>query len=113
MTMSAYKCWCGRPLSSAAQCVLHGSGYERTPHDDLATLRATISRLEGERDEALARINNHNDDLIAMCNGMRAKALPYGDSCFPYTNRGRMCPDCPRTYVIDDLSDSAALQEPK
>ena len=41
--MSAYKCWCGRSLSSSAQCVVHGSGYESPQDGTVKALRTQLA----------------------------------------------------------------------
>lgn len=61
--MSAYRCWCGRSLSSAAQCVVHGSGYESPQAGISATLRTQLAAMTAERDCDEKRANDLMDDL--------------------------------------------------
>lgn len=62
---------------------------------------ATIARLDAERDAARAAIELHNAGCVESCNSR---------SCAPFLERGRLCPECPRDWMIDGDAIRAAMK---
>lgn len=58
---------------------------------------ATIAQLEARLREAKAVIRDHNTGCETQCEQRKQN----GAASCPYTQYGRLCPDCPRDWLLD------------
>lgn len=75
--------------------------------DELSALCAVVNMANDLGARVIAAesaIYDHNQDCVTICQGSRDSG-----HCACYTDRGRICPDCPRHHTIDDAVTGEAL----